>query len=355
MHASEDDARLRIVDANLNRAAEGLRVAEDICRFALELSGVARELKELRHEVLAAGRPDAEALRRQIEARDAERDVGRPGAAGDALEPAAATRDDLLTRALANLSRVREALRTLEEVVRGDAPEVAARFERARYRIYSIEKALARSGRDAQTRIGACRLLLLFTEALCVGDPWHTLDAALEGGVDAVQLREKGLPDDELLRRARRLREVTLRRGALFFVNDRVDIALAAGADGVHLGQGDLPLAAARAIARPGLLIGVSTHSVEQARAAMRDGADLIGVGPAYATATKDAGPPLGAPGIADILRGADLGEVPAFVIGGVTPERLGELRAAGATRIAVSSAILGSPDPRAAAARLGE
>jgi thiamine-phosphate pyrophosphorylase len=337
----------RLVDASLNRAAEGLRVAEDVLRFHSGLAGFAGELRELRHALLGAGRGGGPALRRQLRARDIEGDVGRAfGAPGPGKGPDPEARpEDLLHVAARNLERVREALRALEEVTRSRDPRLAGRFESIRYRLYSVEKGLAFLPREAagsRARLEDARLYLLATEGLCRTSLEKTVGDALAAGVDIVQMREKKLAGRGLLERARRLREMTARSGALFVVNDRPDIALLSHADGVHVGQDDLPVAEARSIVGEELLIGVSTHTLEEARRAVREGADYIGVGPMFATRTKDAGPVLGPEGLAEI---APRVAIPFFAIGGITPDRVAPLLEAGARRLAVSAAILASDD----------
>ena len=342
MSQQERRAALRAMDANLNRVAEALRVVEDICRFHWSLEGFAAELKRLRHEVLSAvcgGGPERKAM---LSCRDIEGDVGRdipsPPALGLNLEAIA----------LRNLQRAKEALRTLQELGRIEPGGAAARLEKARYDLYALEKGLSHlpPHGDAQGQIARVQVYLLASSRLSRRPLVDAVADALDAGAGAVQLREKGLPDREILRTGRALREVSSRRGALLIVNDRPDLALRCCADGVHLGQDDLPVAEARAIIGEGRLIGVSTHSAAQARAAEREGADYIGAGPVFATATKDAGPALGPGGLAEILREV---AVPSFAIGGIHEGNVQEVAAAGARRIAVSSAVLASEDPAAA------
>ena len=174
------------------------------------------------------------------------------------------------------------------------------------------------------------------------------VEAALAGGVDVVQLRDKDASDDELVEAGRRFRRLTREAGALLVVNDRPDLAVACDADGVHVGQDDLPVAAARAIVGPERLVGLSTHSPEQIRAAA--GADYLGVGPVFATPTKPGREPVGLELVREAARSA---MVPWFAIGGIDLETVAQVLAAGATRIAVVRAIADAPDPRAAAAAL--
>jgi thiamine-phosphate pyrophosphorylase len=182
------------------------------------------------------------------------------------------------------------------------------------------------------------------------------LERALEGaaragmgpGAVAVQLREKDLEACTLLELARPLRALTARFGAALYVNDRVDVALAAGADGVHLGQEDLPLAAARPLVPAGFIIGVSTHDEEQARAAAAAGADYIGFGPCFATRSKrNPDPVVGVERLARVCRDV---RIPVVAIGGITLDTVRAVAAAGAAAAAVIAAVNRSADPIAAA-----
>jgi thiamine-phosphate pyrophosphorylase len=172
------------------------------------------------------------------------------------------------------------------------------------------------------------------------------LEAAVRGGVDLVQVREKGLPDGELLRALERLRSVTRRLGVPLVVNDRPDLAVLCGADYVHLGQDDLPVEAAR---RLGVGVGLSTHAREEVDRAQ---ADYIGVGPVFATPTKEGRPPVGL----ELVRyAAERATRPWFAIGGIDRTNVAAVVAAGARRVAVVRAIGDAPDPERAARELRE
>ncbi|OGL05198.1 MAG: thiamine-phosphate diphosphorylase [Candidatus Rokubacteria bacterium RIFCSPLOWO2_02_FULL_71_18] len=175
------------------------------------------------------------------------------------------------------------------------------------------------------------------------------LDAVLAGGCRLIQLREKEWPSGRLLPLAERLVARCRQAGVTIIVNDRVDLALAAGADGVHLGQDDLPPRAARPLLRPGMILGRSTHSLAEARQARDDGADYIAVGSMFATATKPdfrlVGPEL-------VRRIRPETTLPLIGIGGITPENAGEVIRAGADGVAVISAVCGAADPAAATHR---
>lgn len=328
----------RILDAAANRAREGLRVAEDFVRWAWNDGFLSQQLKECRHEF-------ADSLRRLspgslTSARDTHGDVGTEIEAADEYR-----RQSPLDVATASLKRVEEALRSLEEYSKVIDTDVARRFEQLRYRLYTLEKAILTTS-AARLRLADQRLCLLATESLCHHGIGPAILESLEAGVRMVQLREKSLPDRELVALARRLRGWTKDFDALFIVNDRPDIAVLANADGVHVGQDDLTVSAARKIVGPEKLVGVSTHSLEQARRAVLDGADYLGVGPVFPSSTKTFEH---FPGL-DFVREAAEISLPWFAIGGITRQNVGLLRSAGAARIAVSGAICGEVRPGEAA-----
>ncbi|MDL2298576.1 thiamine phosphate synthase [Synergistaceae bacterium OttesenSCG-928-D05] len=173
---------------------------------------------------------------------------------------------------------------------------------------------------------------------------------ALAGGVTAVQLRAKTWDAREIYDTACELRKITAAHGALFIINDRLDIALAVGADGVHLGQKDLPVAEARKIAPRGFLVGGTARTVDLAKAAQRDGADYIGCGSAFPTGTKQDAVVIGPEGITEVLRSVT---IPSVAIGGIDAENVERLAHCGCSGICLSGGIMKAPDPKAAAAQL--
>jgi thiamine-phosphate pyrophosphorylase len=196
-------------------------------------------------------------------------------------------------------------------------------------------------------RLSHARLYLVIDAGAAEG----VVPAALEGGVDIVQLREKSAPDDVVIETGRAMRAVCDDHGALLIVNDRPDLALGCGADGVHVGQDDLPLDEVRAIVGDELIVGTSTHSPEQVDAALASTADYLGVGPVYSTPTKPGREAVGL----DLVRyaAAHAAAKPWFAIGGIDRNNLPAVAAAGAIRIAVVRAIRDADDPRAAAGAL--
>ncbi len=197
------------------------------------------------------------------------------------------------------------------------------------------------------------RLCVLISEALCPGGDWWAVARAIiprtetPPAVGCIQLREKAIPDRELLDRAKRLVEAARPRGISVVINDRPDIALLSDADGVHLGQDDLPCAQARRLVGPGVVIGVSTSRLEEAKQAKRDGADYCGVGPMFATDTKHKDTIVGVGYLRQYLAWGGLGHL---AIGGITPQNIDQLVRAGVEGVAVSSAICAAPDPAGAA-----
>jgi thiamine-phosphate pyrophosphorylase len=194
-------------------------------------------------------------------------------------------------------------------------------------------------------RLAAARLYVVTTPVHAPARVEDVVRAACAGGAGVVQLRRKGDDGLETLRLAERCRRITAAAGVLFVVNDRLDVAIACDADGVHLGQDDLPLDAARRL-WPGRIVGRSTHSLEQARIAEHDGADYIGVGPVYATPTKPGRAAVGLDLVAQVAR---VVHIPWFAIGGVDSSTVTAVLDAGAQRIAVVRAVCDAEDAEAA------
>ncbi len=352
----------RVLDAALNRAREGIRVVEDFCRFVLDAPELTQRLKDWRHRLTHLPWPRREFLA----ARNTVADVGT--AASTEWET---TRRDPWDIAAANLARTSEALRTLEEfakllpkakgssdsgtmpaddaeVAHAPEPPLPRALETLRYDLYTLERLILR--RRFGERLGRCRLSLLLTTTAC-RHPWeHVLRAAVAGGVDLVQLREKDLSDARLLALARRVRDVTRELDVPLVINDRPDIAVLVGADGVHVGQDDLPPAEVRRLVGPDRWIGVSTHDLRQLQRAVDAAVDYVGVGPCFTSATKSFEKLAGLDYVRAASRAASL---PAFAIGGITPHNIATVLQAGARRVAVSSAICGADDPQRAARSL--
>ena len=315
----------RIIDANLNRAAEAARVLEDVSRFHLSSAALAEEVKSIRHAIRKETDPSG-----LLQARDSDRDVAR-------VEERSA-RDGLRDVALANFRRLEEAFRVLEEVTPG-ASQV---FSDLRYRAYSLEKRIMRllSRRSADVLGGPC-VCVLVTRSM-VSDPLKFIREVIEGGAGMIQLREKSADDKDFTEYASKVHELTSNAGVILVINDRADIARAVSADGVHVGQEDLDVESARSIVGEDCIVGVSTHSEAEISAACSNGADYIGFGPVFETQTKERQPvPAGA-----LKNSVKLSSVPVYAIGGVGPENIAEVVSAGAKCAAVcaSAALAGDP-----------
>jgi thiamine-phosphate pyrophosphorylase len=279
-----------------------------------------------------------------LEARDTQRDVGT--GLSTATEE---TRGSMEQVVQVNFKRVQESLRALEEYSKIRDATWGRTFEGLRYRTYTLERAVL-LGSTSRQRLADARLYVLVSGSLCTASVEWTIQEAAAGGAQVFQLREKELDDHELLRRARNARRWTSAAGALFIVNDRPDIARLAEADGVHLGQEDLSVKDARRIMGPDALIGVSTHNVEQLRQAILDGANYVGVGPTFSSATKEFEE---LAGLEFVRQAAAETTLPAFAIGGVGLENADQVVAAGFRRVAVGHAICTADDPRQVAATL--
>lgn len=323
----QEQAILRILDANFDRAREGLRIVEEWCRFGVNSSSMANECKQMRQEL--AGWHTQE-LR---EARDTLGDVGT-----QLSHPQEEKRDSLEQLLQANLCRIEEALRVLEEYSKLHDTEMAGACKQMRYRVYTLESNLLIYRRHKQLRRSPLYLVTSPSDQLL-----NIVEASLRGGLTLVQYREKDASDVQLLTQAQKLRQLCHHYGALLIINDRVDLALASDADGVHLGQQDVSIALARNLLGSQRLIGRSTTNPEEMAAAIAQGADYIGVGPVYETPTK---PGKAAAGFEYVSYAAQHSPIPWFAIGGVDTNNIDDVIEAGAERVAVVRAIMEAEQP---------
>ena len=364
----------RLLDAAANRGREAIRVLEDYVRFILDDAGLTQRLKTFRHQFQGILQQFPMASR--LAARNTEYDVGTEiSADGEYLRP---TVDDLLS---ANFSRLQESLRSLEEFSKMFDPQIARQFEQLRYQGYTLHKDVAfqqtpslplGDGRDDgdRTNEGIChphpnplpvgegtiknaRLYALVDARSDESAFEQFITAIIAGGVDVIQLRDKQMDDRTLLSRSRKLKEciATSGRKVLFIMNDCPDLAVLAGADGVHVGQEELPATLVRQMVGT-MLVGVSTHSMEQARQAVQDGADYIGAGPVFESATKEFSQFPGLPYLQEVA--AEI-TIPTFAIGGITEDRLAEVLRTGVSRVAVSSVLLQAENPKEVAERFAD
>ncbi len=341
-HGHSSTATLRLLDAAANRAREGLRVIEDYVRFTLDDLFLTGLCKQLRHELTAAlGRIPREHL---LAARETEADVGTV-----LTTSSERTRADVAEVLAANFARLQESLRSLEEFSKLLDADVAAIFKQLRYQSYTLQRAVAITAESIE-RLERAKLYVLIDGRASAEEFERLVQSLIEAGVSVLQLRDKQLDDRTLLERARVLHTLTRGTDTIFVMNDRPDLAALAQADGVHVGQEELSVKDARTIVGPSALVGVSTHSIEQARRAVFDGANYLGVGPTFPSGTKSFEQFTGV----ELLRqvAAEI-RLPAFAIGGIGRDNLREVLATGFTRVAVSGGILSATDPAEAAREL--
>lgn len=317
----------RILDANLDRAREGLRIIEEWCRLGLNDRPLAEECKDIRQEL---ARWHSWELR---QARDTPGDVGTT-----LSHPQEEARESIQQLLQANLCRSQEALRVLEEYSKLYEPTMATACKQLRYRVYAIESALFNNYRQQQLKNAPLYLVTSPKPEIL-----KTVETALKGGLTLVQYRDKEGKDSDRLEKAHQLCQLCHRYKALFIVNDRVDIALAVDADGVHLGQNDAPVTFARDLLGSQKIIGRSTTNKQELNRAIAERADYVGVGPFYETPTKP-GKAAASTEYIDYVKAKC--PVPWFAIGGIDLNNLDAVLTTGAQRIAVVRAIMQAEQP---------
>jgi len=314
----------RIIDASMNRIGEGLRLLEDVARLLMGDAGLTEQLKVMRHELIRVEGPLHQQL---LESRDSVGDVGV-----DIDVPGEDKQRDLPTTVVANARRVQESLRTLEELAK--LPEVASyldseKFKHARFQLYTIERELfARLLRQDKTKCIRGLYVIVDTASLAGRSHVEVTRQAISGGASIIQLRDKTMSKGELLSLARELATLCHKAGVLFIMNDYLDLTIAAGADGLHIGQGDLPCAEARKLLPMDIVLGCSVTSVEKAVAAEADGADYIAVGSMYPTPSKETAVVVGLETLRQVRQATSR---PLVAIGGITRDNAAGVIAGGA------------------------
>jgi len=328
----------RVIDASLNRAAEGLRFLEDTARFLLNDTVLTEKLKALRH-ALVIGEWDFQKC--LIQSRNSQEDVGANLEVAGSKE-----KKDMPSAIIANSRRVQEALRTLEEtakIVGERLPVNAGKYQQARFEIYNIEKELiARFLRQDKTRFVTGLYAIIDTQVLKGQSHLEMTNQIIHGGAKIIQLRDKITDKKNLLPIAQALKTLCAENNVLFIINDALDIALAVEADGLHVGQEDLPVSIARKLIPVDMLIGCSVDNAVQAQKAITDGADYIAVGAVFPTPTKETR----VVGLDTLRQIKQSTSAPVVAIGGITKNNLTEVKRAGADSIAIISAILNADSP---------
>jgi thiamine-phosphate pyrophosphorylase len=341
---------LRMIDANLNRSSEGLRVLEDVARFLLNDAELSQRLKDIRHALARETKSLSVGL---LSKRDSEHDVGARMGAGYEPETKQSLQD-LSGLVTANAKRVEESLRVVEELAK--LPDISstlnsASFEQTRFALYTLERDLiSRISRRDKIKRMLGLYVILDKQFLLDRDELDIAGQIIEGGARVIQLRDKQSKKGELLLVAQKLKELCSQADVLFIINDYLDLAMAVDADGLHVGQEDLPLSVIRRELPIDKIVGCSVTTLSQATKAQAEGADYIAVGSIFPTTTKKGATVVGVDMLKELKRTVS---VPLVAIGGINQNNIGEVVSAGADAIAVISAVLGEEDVRGAVQKL--
>jgi len=334
---------LRLIDANLDRLGEGLRVLEDVARFLLNDLEITEELKALRHKMVIS---DSDIRSRLLVSRDSGNDAMKGRVEGK--------RGNVIDLVTANAKRAQEALRVLEEFAK--LPQIPLKvrqkdFAQARFTLYEIEKELTLKlqRQDKRERIAGL-YVIIDTETLGGRGEVEAARQAIQGGAKIIQFRDKHRGKRDLFPIAQELKGICTETTTLFILNDYLDLTLATNADGVHLGQGDLPIHLVREILPPDKIIGCSVRTVEQTLQAQEEGTDYIGVGSIYPSPTKPDAEVIGLERLREIKNAISL---PVVALGGINESNVEEVVKAGADAVAVISAVLNTEDVATSARRL--
>ena len=343
---SERQISLRILDANANRCVEAIRTLEEIARFGLDDKPLAEHAKSLRHQIalsLKKSLNHAEC----VSERAVREDVGT-SITLDSEE----TRADIQSILHAASSRLTESLRCLEEFSKLHSVDSAKSFESLRYDAYQLTQQLIANWSREKNALHDATIYVL-ADCDCALEEFVARTQRLEqNGIRLLQIRDKHSDDRKLLAYTKAAKK-TLDHTKVI-VNDRPDIAMIAGADGVHLGQQDLPVRLVRTFVRRDMIIGVSTHNLEQAKQAVRDRADYIGCGPTFPSKTKTFESFSGLEFLRAVAADSEI-SVPKFAIGGISTENADKVRDTGFHRVAVQSAIWNSLDAPASICSIRE
>jgi thiamine-phosphate pyrophosphorylase len=302
------------MDANFNRAREAARLVEEYCRFVVNSQSLTQRAKTLRHELCAAmGNLDTTRL---MAARDTAADVG----AGKTV-PKQLVRSGLADCLTAGCKRLTEALRALAETTQAVEPEVSATMEKLRFDAYALEKDIVLFAEPAR-KFEQVRLYVIITSNLPV-DIISLATKCAAGGADCIQLRVKDMPDNSLLAVAAQCVRICAEAGVVSIINDRADIAVAAGADGIHLGQEDLPVSEVRKLQTAPVIIGKSTHSLEQLARACDEPITYAALGPVFATPTKPGAEAVGLEYVARAAQRLEGSGIASVAIGGIVADNV--------------------------------
>lgn len=329
----------RIIDANTNRASEGIRVLEDIARFSLDNEDLSRRLKDLRHQLRTSLDQLQIAQSLLLDSRDTSNDIGT----SITTTTEADRSNGLIDMITAASKRSQEALRVLEESAKvlGHAGGL---FESIRYTLYDLQRDLTVLISKPTPRWSLCVLL---TKSLCIHHPPEQIMREIaRAGAQCVQIREKDMDADAFYQYALHMTTLGRELNLAIIINDRTDIALAVDADGVHLGQHDLPIHAARKLLGPSKLIGRSCATTAQLHNAFDQGADYCGLGPIYPSTTKSKPSLSGLETLSEAMSDPLLAAKPMLAISGINQSNIAPIASTGFPGVAVSSAVCSAKDP---------
>ena len=329
----KDDLRIaQIIDANLDRAREGLRVLEDWARYGLDRVDIVKKLKDFR-QILGSHHLDFYKNARNFSEDNC----------NGLSHPEQFKRIHTENIISSNSSRIQEALRVLEEFSRNNNYELSKAASYIRYEIYSLEIELikAKCNKNLKEILIGNNLYLITNEK---ADLILDIENLLLGGVKIIQYRFKEKNDSKNLKKAKIIKGLCKKHGAIFIVNDRIDIALASEADGVHLGQHDLDLISARKILGFSKIIGISANNEQDINQAIENGCDYLGIGPVFKTNTKKNKKPLGIDNLKKLTK--DI-KIPWFAIGGIKNENIPKLKSNNINKVAIISEIMNDENPK--------
>lgn len=322
----------RIIDANINRLKEGLRVIEEWCRFGLDNENYASICKKSRHEIIEICRQAEISFSDLVSSRDTEGDVGVSLSSINEYE-----REDVSSVLKANFNRVQESLRVLEEYSK--IFKTGKPFEKIRYEMYTLEKDIFS---DKKKLALQSELYVLLTESLCRLPITECVQELLDAGARLFQLREKDKSDRVFFQMASGILSLVRQYDGVVIINDNFSIAQITGADGIHLGLNDLPLTEVKDMVPKDFIIGATVHNMDELLG-LPDFVDYIGVGPCFESVTK---PDIKSEGLGLIKKVIDESKFRSFAIGGIGSNNINSLLSIELDQFAVCSAIIGSSTP---------
>ena len=343
------DKIYRIIDANINRASEGIRVLEDLARFYLDDKHLSKQLKETRHGIRKEVMYFLPSL---LSGRDSVKDVGVDVSKELKIDNKASIKELVV----ANFKRLQEALRTVEENLKIiDKYNLSKVYEGFRFDTYQIEKDFYKKTFESEKRRVLLKGLYCITahEFSKGRSNVEVVQSMIEAGVKTIQYREKDKSFINMYKECVKIREMTKEAGVTFIVNDHVDMAMMVKADGVHVGQDDYPVEKIRELVGEDMIIGLSTHSPKQAQEALKQDMDYIGVGPIYKTYTKkDVCDPVGLEYLEYVIKNI---HIPYVAIGGIKEHNLNQVLSKNAKCVSMVTEITGAEDIKEKASRINK